>query len=113
MTVDVTLTFEDDGSAHDDLVLRIGDSVWRCDSYYLLLDRGMLPDQEDASKVRAVLRVLLEKWRTAIKDLTNGETVYLPYDFSDEYSAWLACELVNGELLIQRGSAEGWSIFAE
>lgn len=110
--MDVTLMFEDNGSAHDDLVLKIGDSVWCCDSYYLALDRGMRADHEDASKVRAVLRALLENWRTAIEDLTNGATAYLPYDFSDQCTAWLACELIDGELLIRRGWAdvEGWSI---
>lgn len=108
----VTLTFEDNGTAHDDLVLRIGDSVWRCDSYYLALDRGLRADDEDASKVQAVLRTLLEKWRTAIEDLKDGSTAYLPYDFSDQCTAWLACELNNGELLIRHGWAdvEGWSI---
>ena len=110
--MDLTLTFEDNRTAHDDLVLRIGDCVWRCDSYYLALDRGMLADHEDASKVRAVLRTLMEKWRTAIEDLADGATAYLPYDFSDQCTAWLACELSNGELLIRHGWAdvEGWSI---
>jgi hypothetical protein len=111
--MDVTFTFEDDETYHDDLVLRIGDSVWRCDSYYLLIDREILPDDEDSSKVRVVLHTLLKSWRKAIEDLTDGTTVYLPYDFSDECSAWLACELVKAELLIRRGWAdvEGWSIF--
>ena len=56
--MDATLTFEDNGSYHEDLLLRVGDTVWRADSYYLLLDRGMLEHQEDSSKVRAVLRTL-------------------------------------------------------
>lgn len=110
--MDLTLTFEDNGTAHDDLVLRIGERIWRCDSYYLALDQCVLADNEDASKVQTVLRTLLERWRTAIEDLTDGSTAYLPYDFSDECSAWLACELSNGELLIRHGwsDVEGWSI---
>jgi hypothetical protein len=75
--VDLTLTFEDNGTAHNDLVLRLGDLVWRCDSYFLALDDGVLPGHEDAAKVRAVLRALLQSWRVAITGLANGATAYL------------------------------------
>ena len=110
--MDLTLTFEDNGTAHDDLLLRIGDAIWRCDSYYLALDQGVLAEQEDAPKVRLVLRALLERWRTAIVGLADGATAYLPHDFSDQCTAWLACEMVGSEVLVRHGWAlvEGWSI---
>jgi len=110
--MDFRFTFEDNGTAHDDLLLRLGDSVWRCDSYYLALDDGVLADEEDAPKVRAVLRALLEKWRAAIGQLANGGTAYLPYDFSDQCTAWLACELNGRDLLVRHGWAdvEGWTM---
>jgi hypothetical protein len=109
----VSLDFEDNRRFHDDLVLRLGDEHWRCDSYYLLLDRGMLPDQEDAGKVRAVLRRLLEQWHACVASLGDRETCYLPYDFSDEYTAWLRCEAAGADLRIQRGWAEinGYTFF--
>jgi len=62
----VSLEFEDNGRFHNDLVLRLGDQQWRCDSYYLLIDRGMLADREDAAKVRDVLRRLLEQWHSSV-----------------------------------------------
>lgn len=109
--MEVSFRFEDNGTIHDDLVLRIGDSSWRCDSYYLAIEQYERAD-DDAPRVRAVLRALLEKWKTAIEELTNGATAYLPYDFSDQCTAWLACELVDGELVIRHGwsDVEGWSI---
>ena len=109
--MDFSLEFEDKGTAHDDLVLTLGDVSWRCDSYYLALNQGVLADQEDAPKERAVLRVLLGNWRTAVARLVKGTTAYLPYDFSDQGTAWLACELDDGDLLLQHGWAdvEGWS----
>jgi hypothetical protein len=109
----VSLQFEDNGRFHDDLVLRLGDQHWRCDSYYLLIDRGMLADREDASKVRDVLRRLLEQWHSSVAALHEGETCYLPYDFSDQCTAWLRCEAVGTDLKVQRGWAgvEGWSFF--
>src|SRR5215217_1727649 len=99
----VSLRFEDNGRSHDDLVLRIGDAEWRCDSYYLLLDQGMLPDQEDAEKVRRVLVRLIEQWRDAVGALADGEACFLPYDFSDQYTGWLHCEAAGPDLKVQRG----------
>jgi len=108
----VMLTFENNRTLHDDLLLKFGGSVWRCDSYYLALDEGVLGRRRGAPKVRAVLRTLLEKWRAAIAALANGPTAYLPYDFSDQCTAWLACERVDTELLVRHGWAtvEGWTI---
>jgi hypothetical protein len=110
--VAVALTFEDNGTAHDDLLLTFGGSVWRCDSYYLGLDEGVRAGKGHAAKVRAVLRVMLEHWRAAIRDLGSGAVVYLPYDFSDQCTAWLACERAGAELSVRHGwaSVEGWSI---
>ena len=107
----VSLQFEDNGRGHDDLVLRLGNQQWRCDSYYLLLDPGTLAAREDAAKVRDVLRRLLEQWYSAVAALREGETCYLPYDFSDQYTAWLRCDAAGPDLKIQRGWAEveGWS----
>ena len=110
--MDFSLRFEDNGTAHDDLVLIVGDFSWRCDSYYLALDEGVLAGQKDVPKVREVLRVLLGNWRTAVARLADGATAYLPYDFSDQCTAWLACQLDAGALLIMHGwaSVEGWSL---
>jgi hypothetical protein len=110
--VKLQLTFDDNRTAHNDVVLRLGDLAWRCDSYYLALDQGLLAKREDAQKVRAVLRALLGNWRRAIEALENRATAYLPYDFSDQSTGWLACELDGRDLVIQHGvsSVAGWSI---
>lgn len=102
----VSLRFEDNGRFHDDLVLRVGDREWRCDSYYLLIDNAMLPDREDPAKVRDVLRRLLDQWCSAVTGLRDGEACYLPYDFSDEYTGWLQCRTDGSLLRVQPGWAE-------
>src|SRR6185437_15277193 len=109
----ISFQFEDNGRFHDDLVLRLGDQHWRCDSYYLLIDRGMLADREDASKVRDVLRRLLEQWHSSVAALREGETCYLPYDFSDQGTGWLRCEAIGPDLNVHHGWAEveGYSFF--
>ncbi len=111
--MELSLRFEDNETAHDDLVLRFAGEQWRCDSYFLLLDRGLLPEREDAEKVRAVLRRLLGQWLAAMEQLPDGGTAFLPYDFSDQYTGWLACCRIGDEVEVSRGWAtvEGTSFF--
>jgi hypothetical protein len=110
--ITISFSFDDNGRYHEDLVLQCGDRKWRCDSYYLLLDNALLPGQEDAaSKVRAVLRRLLDQWHAAVAGLADGETCYLPFDFSDQSTRWLRCRANGVMLRIQPGWAdvEGYS----
>jgi len=59
-----------------------------------------------------VLRKLLEQWLSAVEIFADGNTVYLPYDFSDQYTAWLRC--IRSDIVVEvcRGWAEkeGWAI---
>ena len=41
--MDLWLRFEDNGTAHGDLVLRLGGERWVSDSYYLALEDGLDP----------------------------------------------------------------------
>jgi hypothetical protein len=111
--VELSLRFVDNDTGHDDLILRFAGEQWVCDSYYLALDRGLLPDREDPEKIRAVLRRLLEQWLAVAEQLSDGGAAYLPYDFSDQYTGWLACRRAGGEVEVSRGWAEveGWSFF--
>ena len=109
----LSLRYEDNDTAHDDLILQFSGERWVCDSYYLALDRNLLHGREDADKVRAVLRRLLEQWLAAVERLPDGGTAYLPYDFSDQYTGWLECQRSAGEVTVSRGFAEveGGSFF--
>jgi hypothetical protein len=109
----LSLRFENNHTGHDDLVLQFAGERWVCDTYYLALDSELLPDREDADKVQSVLRRLLEQWLAAIDQLSEGNTAYLPYDFSDQYTGWLECQRSGGEVAVSRGWAdvEGWSFF--
>jgi hypothetical protein len=109
--VDLSLRFDDNGTGHKDLVLCFAGQSWVADSYYLALDRELWPDREDAEKVRAVLRRLLAQWLEAVDHMPDGSTVFLPYDFSDQCTAWLRCQRSGSEVLVCRGWAgvEGWS----
>jgi hypothetical protein len=109
----LSLRFEDNGTAHHDLVLRFTGERWVCDSYYLALDRGLLSEQQHAEKVRLDLRRLLQQWLAAVEQSLDGELAYMPYDFSDPYTGWLACHRFGDEVVVSRGWAdvEGWAFF--
>jgi len=50
--MELSLLFEDNNTGHKDLILNFAGQVWLCDSYYLVLDNKLLPDQEDVNKIR-------------------------------------------------------------
>jgi len=109
----LSLLFEDNGTGHRDLVLTLGEAQWRADSYYLALDRGLLPDHEDVPKIRLVLRRLLQQWAHLVTTLEDGKTVYLAYDFSDQYTAWIECSREQHVFALRRGwsTLEGWALY--
>lgn len=111
--MELSLRFEDNDTAHKDIFLTFAGRVWVCDSYYLHLDSHMLPKEGGPDKVRAVLHRLLGQWLSGVENLQEGATVYLPYDFSDQYTAWLRCVRVGKIVEVCRGWAEeeGYSIF--
>lgn len=79
----VSLVYEPNRTGHSDIVVRVGSWAQRCDSYFFDLD--------SYGSVRAVLGRLLDRWRQLINGLAKSDTTYLAYDFSDQYSGWLAC----------------------
>jgi hypothetical protein len=112
--VELSLTFNDNSTLHDDILFRFAGQEWICDSYYFAIDGALLPEVDDETKIRAVLRRLLEQWLETIHILKIHEVAYLPYDFSDQYTGWLRCTRTQSGFVVVRGwsSVEGWSLFA-
>lgn len=100
------LTFDDNGTSHGDLRLQFGTFSRVGDSYYLAQDPGIRPDDTSPEKVRLVLEQLLEQWEERLKLLVESETVYLPFEFADEYTGWLRCRMEENDVLIDIG----WSM---
>jgi len=109
----LSFTFHDDGSLHDDLSLSIGGATFRCDSYYFNLDDDGREDQSDHEKVKHALERLLHQWLTVARKLRDSDTVFLPYDFSDQYTGWLRVVRHGDTVDIVRGTSniEGWSFY--
>jgi hypothetical protein len=111
--VDFSLRFTDNKTGHGDIELRFAGQTWTCDSYYFVLDSGVMPDVESAGKVRAVLDKLLEQWLASVESMPDRGMAFLPYDFSDHYTAWLRCQRSGRDVWVERGwsHVEGWSFF--
>src|SRR5579884_3926686 len=64
-----------------------------------------------AAAVVKVMQALLRQWQERVELLADGSAVYLPYDFSDQCTAWLRVERDRTQLKIQAGwsSLQGWS----
>ncbi len=77
--LELSLRFENNDTLESDLVLRFVGQVKISNSLCLALDEKILPGQEDAGKIRLVLRTRLEQWLAAIEDVADGGTVYLPH----------------------------------
>jgi hypothetical protein len=112
-TLDLSLRYQDNGTAHDDLLIRFAGQTLVGDSYYFSLDRNVRPNDESPAKVKAVLRKLLEQWLTAASNLPEGGTAFLPFDFSDQSTGWLCCQRSGNEMTVSRGWAlvQGHSLF--
>jgi hypothetical protein len=111
--LNLSLRYEDNGTLHDDIQLRLENETWTCDSYYFALDRNVQENDESTTKVKAVLRKLLEQWLNVVTDLPDTGTAFLPFDFSDQGTGWVRCQRSGDEMILSLGwsRVEGWSIF--
>lgn len=96
--------------AHKDLELCIGSYRHIADSYYFRVDDA----PTSPSTLESRLALLLQQWLCLIDSLEQHTTTYLPFDFSDQCTAWLRVALKqHGEVLVEVGWSriEGWSFY--
>lgn len=107
------LEFCDNKTLHNDLILHFGGLEIESDSYYFALDKNILPESEDAKKIKLVIKKLLEQWKTFVSKAKSNEIIYLPFDFSDEYTGCIKCEFQNADVLMTIGylDFQGWIFF--
>lgn len=98
------ITYDDNGTSHDDITIQLGEFVSVCDSYYLHQESD--EDVPAPLKVRAALSQLMAAWTVGLSDCT--ETCYLLCELHDEFSRWIRCDRTEDAFLVQYG----WSIEA-
>jgi hypothetical protein len=81
-------------------------------TYYLAIDKGLMPGIDSTNKVLSVLHRLINNWidviESILEDKSSNRLTYLPFDFSDEYLGCLRVELLSeGVLKIDYGYTYG------
>ena len=97
-------------TGHEDIVFLLGSYSRICDSYYFFVDYTFDPDDESVDKALKVMRKLLQQWINAVDSLVEGQIIYLPFEFSDQYTGCVECTLSQDEILISAGysNREAW-----
>jgi len=93
----------------EEFSLRLGEEYRTGGLYYLGID-PRAPDYDCEPAIG--LARLLASWMTHLCDPASPQPIYLPFDFADETTQWLACERSGNMLHAVFGWApiEGWAI---
>lgn len=73
------------------------------DSYYFAIDIRTLPNEETDEKVIIILNNLLREWIDNIDQLQEGDSAFLPYDFSDQYIGGIKAQRQGYNVIIRSG----------
>ena len=97
------------GRGHEDLILSLPNYERVADTYYFALDSGIRAGDESFEKVRTIIASLLAQWNNAVS--SRESVVFLPYDFSDEYTGCLRVLIEDKVVHVTPGFSkrEGWS----
>lgn len=88
--------------------VQIGEEVRTGDLYYLGIDPR---NKDHECSVDVGLIRLINGWIETLLANEGKRIFYLPFDFSDEFTRWLACEKNGNRITVVFGWAEveGWS----
>lgn len=96
-------------NSDNQIEVRVGSESRAGESYYL----GLQPNSEnhDFRPVEGTMQ-LISEWIRLLTDLKDGQQLFLPFDFSDEFTRWLTLHRDGRDVTIVFGWAtvEGWSI---
>ena len=103
------LEHRSNNTGHEDLYFRLGDYSCVVDSYYLALDAE---NDGPNGRIESILAQLLGSWINALHSTDPGTSVFLPFDFSDEFTRCLKCVKQDNYVEIQLGWSEraGYSV---
>ncbi len=100
-----------EGGGHDDLLVEIPQINFnkQFDTYYFRIEKDIFEVQD----IKNSISDLLDYWRKRISDLKNESSIYLPIDFSDEYTGCFKFTLKeNDSIQMEYGFSgiEGYSV---
>jgi len=98
-------------NADNQITVQVGTESRAGESYYLGLGLQTNSRNLEFRPVEGTKQLLTE-WIRLLTDLPDGQQLFLPFDFSDEYTRWLTFHREGRNVTIVFGWAtvEGWSI---
>ncbi|MCA9253114.1 MAG: hypothetical protein KDA54_18450 [Phycisphaerales bacterium] len=107
----IRLILEENGTNHDDLVLKYPGGEHRCDTYFIVLEENLSDDEVSTAALQRAIHVLLSQWLEMVEEARVADTLYLPFDFSDQCTAWIRCQFEKANVRLDIGWSliEGWS----
>ncbi len=101
---------KNDHGGHGDLIFEISNLTGRkvFDSYYFALTE----DVKNINDVKNAVSKLLAYWKDKIMKSKNGDRIFLPIDFSDQYTGCLRVEKKASKLKLTYGFSmiEGYAV---
>ena len=96
-------------NADNQIEVRVGSESRAGESYYLGLQSNR--ENDEFRPVEGTMQLVTE-WIRLLVELQDGQQLFLPFDFSDEYTRWLTMLRDGRAVTIVFGWAtvEGWSI---
>jgi len=108
LTIDI---IDNDKGGHDDLLFSIPDLIGdkEFDTYYFYL---AVEPAETIDEIKNAVSQLLQFWLDKVSGSINGETIFLPIDFSDQYIGCLKVQNQDMKLVLTYGFSrrEGYSV---
>lgn len=100
----ITVRLQETGSpCHEDIVFAVAGltEVLSFDSYYFGIELDGMKDEE--TSIAEAIAILLDDWVIQLNKMQDGEAIYLPIDFSDEYIGCMKAEANGGYVAIGYG----------
>lgn len=108
LTIDVV---DNERGGHNDLLFSIPDLIGdkEFDTYYFCL---AVEPVETIDDIKNAVSQLIQFWYNKVLESKNGETIFLPIDFCDQYTGCLKVQNQGGKLVLTYGFSrrEGYAV---
>jgi hypothetical protein len=102
---------DNERGGHEDLIFSIPNLIEQkeLDTYYFWISNETI---ENLSELKIAVSKLIKFWFEKVYELNSYDTIYLPIDFSDQYTGCLRVYKEDNQLILTYGFSmrEGWAV---
>ena len=106
------ISFNPEGDENSNIIFNFGVDAYACEPYYFALYAEQKYKRTDDNSPLISIADALKGWRRLLQDNRSNETIYFPFELSDQYSRWIACTAEDLSITLVPGycSLEGWAV---